>query len=105
MAKPIFEVQQESNSITIWEAGFGHRVIFPSETFAISQATILQTDERAFQKAKETSGVAVISKYGELVSPYEYLQRLFKAYRSKAAQYVGIAVHENLLTRSPQEFW
>lgn len=103
--KAIFEVERDGNSVTIWEAGIGHRVIFSSELEAEKQEIILQADERKFQEAKRDMGVAVIDKFGETLTPYTYVQRTFKAYKSKIGIALGITVYEDILSRTSKEFW
>ena len=103
--KAIFEVQRELNSITLWEAGVGHRIVFPTEELCEKNEEILLTDERKFQQAKTESGVACIDKWGELVSPFEYIQRTLKSYKCGIGKYLGIIVYENYLTRPSEEYW
>ena len=103
--KSVFEVEREGASVVVWEAGIGSRVIFPSEVFAIAQTDRLQTDEQQFHAAKSETGVYVIYAYGESVTPFEYIRRCMKAWRSKVGQHLGIQVYENVLEREQKDYW
>ncbi len=103
--KAVYETEVDGNSVVIWESSVGHRVIFPSDTFAFQQAKVLQDNERRFHQAKIGKGVHVIEAYGEEVTPYTYIRRCFQAWRSKAGQRIGITVLESCLTRDQKEAW
>lgn len=90
---------REGDSLVIWEGPIGHRVQFGSETLAILQEDKLLQDERKFHDAKDEKGVYVIFSYGEDLSPYEYLRRTFRSWRSKAAEPLGIVIYENCYSR------
>ena len=105
MGKAIFEIEREGTSIVIWDAGVGTRVVFPTTELTDKNEYILQTDERKFQFAKQETGVACIEKFGELVSPFEYIQRTLKSYTCGIGKYLGIKVHQDTLHRPTGEYW
>lgn len=101
----VFEVQREGSSVVIWLGSIGSRVVFDSEPLAIQAEDMLLEDERQFREAKEVEGVPILYKYGEHLSPFEYIQRLFKVYRSPIGRCVGATVFENSLSRDKREWW
>ena len=101
----IFEIQREGCSILVWVGALGSRIVYPSETLAMLQEDILLEDERRFRDAKEQTGVAAITKFGEFVSVYEYLQRLYKVYRSGVGKHLGVEVYENIDQREHKDWW
>jgi hypothetical protein len=98
--KAIFEVDMELDSVVVWEAGVGHRIIYTNPNSAEIAYYWLCTKSATFHKAKEETGAAAIECYGEIMSPYEFIRHYLSVCTS-----AGHRVYESTLSRQPAEFW
>lgn len=98
--KSVFEPELEGDSILVWEAGTGHRVIYPTEDMAYNAYNFLDQKSRAFYMSKQELGVYAIQAYGEDTTPYEFVRR-FLAVATSA----GLRVMQDNSTRAALEYW
>lgn len=98
--KSVFEPELEGDSILVWEAGIGHRIIYPNKFMANSAYNFLDQKSRSFYTAKKEIGVYAIQAYGDDMTPYEFVRRFLSVATS-----AGLRVMQDNSTRAALEYW